>query len=181
LSKKASKPFIAHQEHGLGEVERGKARIDGKGDDAVGARHLVIHQPPALAAEQDAGLSAAAEVGDDLLGRRLRTQHGLGLVMGTGRGGEEQVDVGNGLGHGVEQLDMVNDMVGARRSPLGGNIGPAVARIDQAQARQREIAHGASGHADILAKLRLDQDDHGAREVKAALGLVGAAHGLVAF
>jgi len=111
---------------------------------------------------------------DDLPGRRLRPQYGLGLVMGTGRGGEQQVEVGHSVRHRVEQFDMVDDVVGASGGTLGGDIGPAVARVDQTQPRQREIAHGACGHADILAKLRLHQDDHGTFQVKAGFGLVGA-------
>ena len=47
------------------------------------------------------------------------------------------------------------------------HIGAAVTRIDDAQARQPKIAHRARGHADVLAELRLDQDDDGAREIAA--------------
>src|ERR1700721_68519 len=39
------------------------------------------------------------------------------------------------------------------------DVGPAVARLDEAQARQAEIGHGARRRADVLAELRLDQHD----------------------
>ncbi len=39
-------------------------------------------------------------------------------------------------------------------------FGQRLARIDQAQPRQPEIAHGARRRADVLAELRLDQNDH---------------------
>src|SRR5439155_25807882 len=55
-------PFIAGQEHRLRQIERGKARIDRKGDDAVGERDLLVLQPVALAAEQDAGTASARDM-----------------------------------------------------------------------------------------------------------------------
>ena len=71
-------------------------------------------------------------------------------------------------------------MVGPGGGALGADIGPAVARIDDPQARQREITHGARGHADVLAELRLDQNDDGPGEFEAGLGLVGARTGHLA-
>jgi hypothetical protein len=49
------------------------------------------------------------------------------------------------------------------------NVRPAVARIDDAQFRQREIAHGTRGHADVLPELRLDQHDNRRSAVSARL------------
>jgi hypothetical protein len=42
-------------------------------------------------------------------------------------------------------------------------IGPAVAGSDQSEIGNPEIRHGPRGEADILAELRLDQDDRGRR------------------
>ena len=96
--------------------------------------------------------------------------------MGARGRGEQQVEIGNRLLDRVEQLGAFENVVGAGRRALGGDIGPAVARVDDAQPIKREIAHGACGHADILAELRLDQDDRGAVEIEAGLGSVGARH-----
>src|SRR5262249_53501837 len=74
----------------------------------------------------------------------------------------------------IEQLRLLKDMVGPRSGPFGTNAWPSVARADQSQPRQCEIAHGTRRHADIFAKLRLDQDDHGPGKVEAGLALVGA-------
>jgi len=96
------------------------------------------------------------------LRRRLRRRHyRLGLVMGAGRGGEQQRQVGDRLLDGVEQLGLFQNLVGAGRRPLRRDVGPTVARIDDPQTRQRKIAHRARGHADILAELRLDEDHNG--------------------
>ena len=38
-------------------------------------------------------------------------------------------------------------------------VGPAVARADQPQIGEPEIGHGARGKADILAELRVDEND----------------------
>ena len=81
--------------------------------------------------------------------------------MGTGRGGEQQRQVGDRLLDGVEQLGLFQNLVGAGRRPLRGDVRPAVARIDDSQTRQRKIAHRPRGHADILAELRLDEDHNG--------------------
>jgi len=77
---------------------------------------------------------------------------------------------------GIEQLSAAQNVVGAGRGALGGDIWPAVAGIDDPKPRERKVAHRARRHADILAELRLDQDDHGTGKVVPRLGLVGAGH-----
>ena len=67
----------------------------------------------------------------------------------------------------IEQLDLLEDVIGAGGGALRADVWPAVARIDDAQPRQREIAHGARGHADVFAELRLDENDDGAGKVDA--------------
>ena len=65
------------------------------------------------------------------LGRRLRRRnHRLGLVMGAGRGGKQQRQVGDRLLDRVEQLGLLQNLIGAGRRPLRGDVRPAVARID---------------------------------------------------
>ena len=151
-------PFVADQQHRLRQVQRGKTRIDRKGDDPVGERDLLVLQAVALPAEQDADPAAGPDMGHDLGGRFHRRDHRLGLVVGAGGGGEQQRQVGDRLLDGIEQLGLLQNLVGAGRRPLCRDVRPAVARIDDSQTRQRKIAHRARGHADILAKLRLDED-----------------------
>ena len=103
----------------------------------------------------------------DLPRRGFRRDHGLGLVVGARGGGEQQRAVGDRLLDRVEQLDSFQDMVGAGGRALRVDVRPAVARIDDAQPRQREIAHRARGHADVLAELRLDQNHNGSGELEA--------------
>ena len=110
------------------------------------------------------------------LGGGLRPHHRLGLVVGARGRGKQQVEIGNRLLDGRKQLGALEDMVGTGRRALGGDVGPAVARVDDAQAIKREIAHGPRSHADILAELRLDQNDRRAVEIEAGLGSVGARH-----
>ena len=96
------------------------------------------------------------------LGRRLRRRnHRFGLVMGAGGGGKQQGQIGDRLLDAVEQLGLLQKLVGAGRRPLRRDVRPAVARIDDPQTRQRKIAHRARGHADILAELWLDEDHNG--------------------
>src|SRR6201999_950332 len=81
---------------------------------------------------------------------------------------------------GIEQFDIIQDMVGAGGGTAGMDVRPAVARIDDAKPRQREIAHRTRGHADVLAELRLDQNDDGTGQLVARFGLVGARTGHLA-
>jgi hypothetical protein len=87
--------------------------------------------------------------------------------VGAGGGGKQQRAVGDRLLDRVEQLDVIQDMVGAGGGAPGMDVRPAIARIDDPKPRQPEIAHRARGHADVLAELRLDQDDDGASELAA--------------
>ena len=57
------------------------------------------------------------------------------------------------------------------------HVRPAVARIDDAQPREAEIAHRARRHADVLAELRLDQNHDGPGDLGVGFGLVGARTG----
>ena len=111
--------------------------------------------------------AAAGDVAGDLARGGFRRHHRLGLIVGAGGGGEQQRAVGDRLLDGVEQLDPIQNMIGAGGGALGADVGPAVARIDDAQPRQPEIAHRARGHADVLAELRLDQNHNGAGEFDA--------------
>ena len=112
-------------------------------------------------------LPPPGDVGGDLPRRASRRHHRLGLVVRAGGGGEQQVEIGDRRSNRVEQLGTLENMVGACRGALGGDVRPAVARLDDPQTRKREIAHGAGRHADVLAKLRLDQNHNGAFEVAA--------------
>ncbi len=169
-------PFIADQQHGLGEVERGEARIDREGDDAVGEPDLLVGQAPALPAEQDTGFAPGRDVPGDLAGCGLRPDHRLGLVVGTRGGGEQEVEVGDRLLHRIEQFDLFQNVVGAGGGALGGDVGPAIPGVDDAQGTQGKIAHGARGHADVFPELRLDQDHDGTVEGKALLASVSPRH-----
>ena len=160
-------PFIADQQHRLRQIERGEAGIDREGDDAVGERDLLVLQAIALAAEQYADLAAIAAPARDLARGGFRGDHGLGLIMRPRGGRKQQRAVGDRLLDGIEQLDLVQDVVGAGGRAPGLNVRPAVARIDDSQARQPEIAHRARRHADVLAELRLDQNHDGPRQIDA--------------
>jgi hypothetical protein len=160
-------PFIADQEHRLRQVEGGKAGIDRKGNDAVGARHLLVLQPVALAAEEDANGAAGCGLPCHLLRGDFGRHHGLGLIVGAGGGGEQQATVGDRLLDRIVEFHMIQNMVGTGGGTLRADIGPAVARIDDPQPRQRKIAHRARRHADVLAELRLDQNHNGAGQRKA--------------
>ena len=64
-----------------------------------------------------------------LLRRRLlRPDHRLGLIVRPRGGGEQQRAIGDRLLHGVEQLDLVQDMIGARGGALRAARSVALAK-----------------------------------------------------
>ena len=127
-------PFVADQEHRLRQIEGGETGVDREGDDPVGERHLLVLESVSLAAEHDADPAAVGgmlvgDMGHDLdrgIGRR---HHRLGLVMGAGGGGKQQRQIRDRLLDRVEQFGALQNLVGAGRGALGGDVRPAVARI----------------------------------------------------
>ena len=122
-------PLIADQEHRLRQVERGKTRIDRKGDDPVGKRDLLVLKSVPLAAKQDAGPAATFDMRHDLARGGRRRHHRLGLVMGAGGGGEQQRQIRDRLFDAVEQFGAFQNLVGAGGGPLRRDVRPAVARL----------------------------------------------------
>ena len=57
--------------------------------------------------------------------------------------------------------EMLRQYVRAGRGRAGKRIGPAVARADEPQVDQPEVQHRPRGLADVLGKLRADEDDDG--------------------
>src|SRR6185437_16216742 len=97
------------------------------------AGDLFIGQPPALTAEQDTGPSSARDMAADLPRRGVGRHYGLRLVMGAGGGGKHEVEVGERRLHTRKQLGALQNMVGAGRRAARGDVGPAVARVDDSQ------------------------------------------------
>ena len=119
-----------------------------------------LSRPGALRAEQQAGAQAAGADRAQFGGGAARGQHRLDDVARPRAGGEDVVQVGDGVGHGVVHGQRVEDAVGAGGVAPGLFLRPAVARGDQAQVEQPAIGHGAGDRADIVGQLRAHQDDH---------------------
>ena len=66
----------------------------------------------------------------DLAGRFGGRHHRLGLVVGTGGGCEQQRQIRDRLFDRVEQLRLLQNLVGAGGRALCCDVRPAVARID---------------------------------------------------
>ena len=94
-------------------LSEAKAGLTGKVTIAVGERDLVVLEPDALAAEQDAdGLARRDQRRGELRGLR-RIDHGLGLVVRPRRGRQHQRAVGDRLLERVVKHRVVEDAVGA--------------------------------------------------------------------
>ena len=74
--------------------------------------------------------AATGDMISNLAGSFRRGDHRLGLVMSAGGGGEQQREIGDRLLDRVEQLSLLQNLVGAGRRALRGDVRPAVARID---------------------------------------------------
>src|SRR5690606_31024173 len=76
--------------------------------------------------------------------------------------------VGDRFRSRIEHAGVLDDDVRARSRRPGGRIRPAVAWGDEAEFGQAEIEHRSRRLADILAKLRADEDDDGGRQFSPA-------------
>ncbi len=170
-------PFVSEDRDRLGEVERGKGRIDGKGDDAVREGHLAILEAVALAPEQHRDIVAASDTRREQSGCRIGGDHRLGLIVGARRRREHQRTVGDRRLHRIVELRVLENAIGAGGRAPRLHVGPTVAGLDEAQPAETEISHHARRRADIFAELRLDQHDDRARRVDPSLCLVGSGAG----
>jgi len=170
-------PFISDDRDGLGEIERGEGRIDRKSDDPVRERHLLILEAVALAPEQHRDVLATGETGREQSGCRIGGDHRLGLVVGARRGRDDERAVGYRRIERFVELRVFQDAIGAGGGAPSLHVGPAVARLDQAQPAEAKISHHARGCTNIFAQLRLDQHDDRARHLYPVLGLVGSGAG----
>src|SRR4029077_13890165 len=71
----------------------------------------------------------------------------------------DEIEVADRFLERHEELCLIEDIGGARGRRARAFFRPAVTRCDEAQIRETEIRHGARAHADVLGKLRLDEDD----------------------
>ena len=174
-------PFVGDDHHGLRQIERREGGIDRQGEDAVGKRDLVILEPVALTAEHDGDGFAGGNLRRHQGCRLGRADHGLGLVVRAGGCRDDEGAIGDRLFQAVEQGGTVENAVGAGRHHARLVVRPALPRRYQPKPRQAEIRHGARSGTDILAELRLDQDDDRPGPFLPFLRLIGpgARHGML--
>ena len=171
-------PFVADQQHRLRQVERGKAGIDREGDDPVGERDLLVLQAVALAAEQDAGPAAGCRHAP-----RSRRAASAGATTGLAWSWARAVVANSSVRSATACSTVSNNSACSRMwsapaaARWAATFGQPSRGLTILKRRQREIAHRARGHADILAELRLDQDHNGSGEVQTRLGFIGARTG----
>ena len=178
LARRAQfEPFVGDDHHGLRQIERSEGRIDRQRENSVGKRDLVVLEPVALAAEHDGDGLAGIDAGRHRHGRFGRADDGLRLVVGARGRGEDERAVADRILEGLVERRAVENGVGADRHDARLGIGPGLPRRDEAQPRQAEIRHRARRRADILAELRLDQDDDRAGSFGPYLGSVGSCAG----
>ena len=97
----------------------------------------------------------------------VRRHHGLGLIVGAGGGGEQQRAIGDRRSTVSNSSARSRIWSAPAAARCAATFGQPSRGLTMPQPRQREIAHGARRHADVLAELRLDQNDDGAVEVEA--------------
>ena len=169
-------PFVADDHHRLGQVQRRKAGVERHRQHRVGQGQIVVQQPGALRPEQD----AAGLVGGDIaahLARRLARRHLAPDHAAVARGrGIDMDEIGDRRRDRRVEPRLVEHRVGAARRGDRPRRRPAVARPHQPQIVERAVHHRPRRGADILAELRLDQDDR--RPARRYLTtVVGPGHG----
>ena len=124
-------PFVADDEHGLGEIERGERGVDRQGEDAVGEPDLVVLQPVALAAEHDCDRLARRDPRRHLPHRLLGAHDGLRLIVLARGRGEHHSAVGNRALELLETLGTFEQEVGAGGGRQGARAQRILARVDE--------------------------------------------------
>src|SRR5690606_2255823 len=155
---------LAHQQHGLGKIERGEAGIDGHHDDSVREGNLVRLKARPFRTEDDPTALTKLRAPVNFLNCLLRRQHWLREIALPRCCGADEIQVGDSLGQASSCLCRIDDEIRARGRGTGFFVWPAVAWIDQAQIVEPEVRHGAGGHADVVRKLRPHQDECRARQ-----------------
>jgi hypothetical protein len=93
----------------------------------------------------------------------VRGEDTLHLSPLSGRGGQDEMEVGDGIPRRRIKGRPVEHMHGAAGRGPRALLRPAVAGRDETQLREPEVRHGPRRHADVLGELRLDQDDGGSQ------------------
>ena len=169
-------PFIAHQQHGLRDVDGREGGVDGGGDDHIGQRHLIIAEAPALAAKQKCDTLTPRDAGAHVMTRLLWRDHFLDHVAWPRRGGIDVVHVFQGCGHIFINLGAVENPIGAGGCVCGPFVGPAISWCHEAQLVQTKVGHRACGCTNVLAKLRMRQHDERCGAEDLILCFVSACH-----
>jgi len=153
-----TEPFICREQHRLTEINGGKMG-SGNRDDAIAQRDFIIVEPGTLVAEQDADFLAACRGHAQSPGGFRRREHVFGDAA-LARGGRiNNVQIGHCLAQSGEHAGFLDDIRRARRHRHRLGIRPAVARVDEPQIGKPKIRHCARRGADVLAKLRVREDD----------------------
>jgi hypothetical protein len=139
----------------------------------------VIFETDAFAAEYDRnGLPARHPLHHFDRGRRRRN-HQLGLIVIARGRRHDETAIADCLVETFIKRRGLQDAIGSGRHHARLLVWPFLLRLDQPQARQSEIGHCARGRADVLAELRLDENDHGRRRLDPRLVLSVPAPGIV--
>ena len=186
-----AEPFIAGEQHGLREIERGIGRVDGEGQDRVGEADFVIGQSRPLRSEQNPLVLAGFDAGQRLGHRFHRGGDAFALAALARRGRPQKMQIGDGCRDAVIKPGLAEQMLGAGGGGIGGLAPgpaqrPAFARIDEAQVGEAEIAHRPRAHADIHGELRPHENDRraagngGPRPVCSGAGHWGSSQAVMA-
>ena len=171
-------PFIADQQHRLRQVERGKAGIDRKGDDAVGAA-----PPPRSASRSARGRTGCRPCRRPRCRPRSRARRPPGATTGLAWSWARAVVANNSVQSATacstvsNSSARVQDMVGAGGGALGGDVRPAVARIDDPQAASARNCPSRARPCRYSRRAAARPESRRGRRDRRLFGLVGARTG----
>ena len=152
--------------HGLRQTQRGEVRIDGRGDDRIGKSDDIVVEAATLRPEQDAGALGPQPPLSQLARGTLGAQHRLHQLARARRSGKHEVELADRKLHALIDPRLIDEKGSTGSGCVRLVIRPAVAGRHQAQIGEPEIGHGAGGEADILPKLRPDEDDGRGRRLR---------------
>ncbi len=172
------RPFVSDQQHRLGDVQRGELRVERNREHRVGVDHVVVSRPVRSGPNMIPTLSPCPTQSRISAAARRAVRRALAELAIASGGSPPRARDRQPPRRPCRTLSPDRAPRRRRRARWALGLGQPIAWLDQAQARQAAIQHGARRHTDILAQLWTYQDDHRRRAHRHA-ALRSPTHGVL--
>ena len=149
--------FVEADGHGLAEIHRAMHFAGGDAEEPVAMAEIFVGKTAFFRTEQEGDTACGEALADKTRGMFGAFDEVLQFAAADGGGSNNEAAVRDGLGHGLE-------LRGAGEKRRGSDGGTRLAEgqvvgVHDAKVEESEVAHGASGGAEVERVARGDEDD----------------------